>query len=52
LIRAVRGAAAPHSVAVVRSFGEPPDGLINNQAARDRSMLSGVVDVRAVRAMS
>ncbi len=45
LFRALRRAATRDAVAVLRSFGEPPDGLTNNQAERDRAMLWGVVEV-------
>jgi len=47
LMSAVRHAAAKDAVVVMRSFGEPPDGLPNNQAAADRSMLWGVVYVHS-----
>jgi S-adenosylmethionine:diacylglycerol 3-amino-3-carboxypropyl transferase len=50
LTRALRRAAAKDAVVVLRSFGEPPDGMMNNQAERDRAMLWGIVDVRPVRA--
>ncbi len=48
LLRAVRHAASPRAVVVLRSFGEPTDDLPNNHAAEDRSMLWGSVQVRAV----
>jgi hypothetical protein len=51
LARAVRHAATDEAVFVLRSFAEPPEGLRTNHAARDRSMLWGVVDVRRVRAL-
>jgi S-adenosylmethionine:diacylglycerol 3-amino-3-carboxypropyl transferase len=47
LAAAVRRAAAPGAVAVVRSFGEPAGPSTTNRAADDRAMLWGVVDVRA-----
>ena len=46
LFAAVRRAAAPDAVAVLRSFGEPAGPMAANQAERDRSMLWGIVDVR------
>jgi S-adenosylmethionine:diacylglycerol 3-amino-3-carboxypropyl transferase len=51
LVHALRRAAAPGAMIVLRSFGEPPDGFMNNHAALDRSMLWGIVDVRPVSAI-
>jgi len=48
LMAAVKGAAAPGAVCVLRSFREPESILPTNRACDDRSMLWGVVDVRAV----
>ena len=48
LFAAVKRAAAPGAVAVLRSFGEQGAAAATNQAAQDRSMLWGVVDVRPV----
>lgn len=42
---AVRHAAAPGAIVVTRSFVEPAAASECNQAARDRSLLWGVVDV-------
>ncbi len=48
LLSAVKRAAAPEAVVVLRSFGEPDDSSSWNRAADDRSMLWGVVEVRPV----
>jgi len=45
LAAAVKRAAAPGAVAVLRSFREPAVALPTNRAADDRAMLWGVVDV-------
>jgi S-adenosylmethionine:diacylglycerol 3-amino-3-carboxypropyl transferase len=45
LAAAVRHAAAPGAVAVLRSFGEPAGASTNNLAADDLSMLWGTVEV-------
>lgn len=47
LFAAVRRAAEPGAMVVLRSFGEPRGDEGSNWAARDRSLLWGVVDVRA-----
>jgi hypothetical protein len=43
---AVRRAAAPSAVAIIRSFAEPRAPDHHNHAARDRSLLWGTVDIR------
>jgi S-adenosylmethionine:diacylglycerol 3-amino-3-carboxypropyl transferase len=42
---AVKRAAKPEAVVVLRSFGEPPQDFGDNRAAEDRSMLWGIVAV-------
>jgi len=48
LSKAIDRASTKEAVVVSRSFAEPP-GLESNQAACDRSMLWGVVDVRSAK---
>jgi S-adenosylmethionine:diacylglycerol 3-amino-3-carboxypropyl transferase len=48
LFAAVRRAAAPGAVLVLRSFAESTMPTTNDQSLRDRAMLWGVVDVRPV----
>jgi len=48
LVAAVRHAATPDAILVLRSFREPSEPMITNHAERDRAMLWGVVDVRRV----
>jgi S-adenosylmethionine:diacylglycerol 3-amino-3-carboxypropyl transferase len=51
LTAAVRRAAAPGSIAVLRSFAEPGEPARSNLAGEDRAMLWGVVEARAVDAL-
>ncbi len=51
LSAAVRRAAAPGAVVVLRSFGEPLAASPGNRAADDRSMLWGIVDVMPAAAL-
>jgi len=51
LFAAVRHAAMPEAIAVLRSFGEPTSTQHSNRAGDDRSMLWGVVDVRRADAL-
>lgn len=48
LFAAVRRAATPDAVVVLRSFAEPAAAMATNIAVRDRSVLWGIVDVRRV----
>ena len=48
LMAAVRRSATPGASVILRSFGEPPAGQSSEWAARDRSMLWGVVSVDRV----
>jgi S-adenosylmethionine:diacylglycerol 3-amino-3-carboxypropyl transferase len=48
LFAAVRRAAAPAAVVVLRSFAEPAHATPTNRAVGDRSVLWGIVDVRRV----
>jgi len=48
LFAAVRRAATPDAIIVLRSFAEPTASAATNAAARDRSILWGIVDVRRV----
>jgi hypothetical protein len=48
LFAAVKHAAAPDAVVVLRSFCEALAALPTNHAAEDRAMLWGIVDVRSV----
>jgi S-adenosylmethionine:diacylglycerol 3-amino-3-carboxypropyl transferase len=51
LVAAVKRAATPAEVVILRSFGEPPVARRTNYAAEDRSMLWGIVDVRQAAAL-
>jgi S-adenosylmethionine:diacylglycerol 3-amino-3-carboxypropyl transferase len=51
LSAAVRRAAAPGAVVVLRSFGEPVGASSTNRAAEDRAMLWGIVDVKPAAAL-
>lgn len=51
LLAAVKHAAAPAAMVVLRSFREPELVAGTDHAAEDRSMLWGVVDVRPARAL-
>ena len=51
LTAAVRRAAAPGAVAILRSFAEPEDPSRSNLAEEDRAMLWGVVEARAAAAL-
>jgi S-adenosylmethionine:diacylglycerol 3-amino-3-carboxypropyl transferase len=51
LFAAARRAAAPGATLVLRSFAEPTHPTPYDNAARDRSILWGVVDVRPVAAL-
>ena len=48
---AVRRAAAPGAVVVLRRFAEPPVPVSWNRAAEDRSMIWGTVAVKPVEAL-
>ena len=47
LFAAVKRAARPGAMTVLRSFAEPPNALESNHAAEDRAMLWGLVDVKS-----
>ena len=51
LFAAVKRAGTRDSIVVLRSFAEPTEQAATNQAARDRSMLWGIVDVRPASAL-
>jgi S-adenosylmethionine:diacylglycerol 3-amino-3-carboxypropyl transferase len=46
LVAAVKRAAAPGAISVLRSFREARVPIPTNRAAEDRAMLWGIVDVR------
>lgn len=52
LFAAVKRAAAPDAVVVLRSFGEPAAMDPDNRAASDRAMIWGVVHVRSAAALA
>jgi hypothetical protein len=52
LTAAVRHAARPGSIVVLRSFREPKSTLLTNHAANDRAVLWGIVDVRPTASFS
>jgi S-adenosylmethionine:diacylglycerol 3-amino-3-carboxypropyl transferase len=51
LLAAVKHAAAPGAIVVLRSFHEPQCATATNHAAEDRAMLWGIVDVRQASAL-
>jgi S-adenosylmethionine:diacylglycerol 3-amino-3-carboxypropyl transferase len=51
LMAAVRRAAAPGAVAVLRSFAEPEDPSRSNLAGEDRAMLWGIVEAKPAAAL-
>ena len=51
LFAAVRNAAAPGAMVVLRSFREPEYATETNHAAEDRAMLWGIVDIRRTDAL-
>jgi S-adenosylmethionine:diacylglycerol 3-amino-3-carboxypropyl transferase len=51
LLKAVRHAASPHAIAVLRSFREPEDEAAAEFAAQDRAMLWGSIQVTPARAL-
>jgi hypothetical protein len=52
LFAAVKHAAAPGAMVVLRSFHEPQCAMETNYAAEDRAMLWGIIDVRLASALS
>ena len=52
MVAAVRRAATPESMVVLRSFAEPQQPSAANQAIRDRSVLWGIVEVRQAQALT